>query len=464
MTPSIEQKTSIWRDERFWKIAFQVVTLVAVIIVFTVLLTNLTNNLEQLGIQFGFTFLSNEAGFSIGEDLVNYQPQDAYLKVLQAGLINSLRVIAVGIVLATMVGILAGVASFSDNWLVHKISRVYVGLVRNVPLLLQLFFWYFAVYFQLPRPQEQISFSNWVVLSKRGVYLPGPSFSDQNWLGVVTLIGALLIGGLLWKLVTDVLRSGGFSIGKVVSGLFALVILAAEAVLIFQGLRSLLAPDVPEGETAALPVSPATWILVLVGLVIAVVFLFQQRTRVMVEQGASGQSQLIAIAAIVAAFVLIILFGLGWQTPEILEGGGATGGLRMSLEYAAAVTGLTFYTGAFIAEIVRAGIQSVSKGQWEAARSLGLPSGLAMRLVVFPQALRVIIPPLNSEYMNLAKNTTLAFAIGYPELFSVSFTALNQTGRAVEMIILIMITYLVLNLLISVGMNQVNSLVQFKER
>jgi general L-amino acid transport system permease protein len=464
MTPSIEQKTSIWRDERFWKIAFQVITLIAVLIIFSVLLTNLSRNLEQLGIRFGFTFLTNEAGFSIGEDLVNYQPQDTYVKVLQAGLINSLRVIAVGIVMATVVGILAGVASFSDNWLVHKISRVYVGLVRNVPLLLQLFFWYFAVYFQLPGPQDQINVAGWVVMSNRGVYVPGPSFSDQNWLGVVTLIGAVLIGGLLWKLVKDVIQPQGFTIGRAVSGVFALVILAAEAVLIFQGLKSLITPEAIEGETASLPISPATWVLVLVALAIAVFVLFQQRTRVMVEQGASGQPQLIAIAAIVAVAVLIILFGFGWQTPEVLDDGGAIGGLRMSLEYAAAVTGLTFYTGAFIAEIVRAGIQSVSKGQWEAARSLGLASSLAMRLVVFPQALRVIIPPLNSEYMNLAKNTTLAFAIGYPELFSVSFTALNQTGRAVEMILLIMITYLVLNLLISVGMNQMNSLVQFKER
>ncbi len=453
----------MWRDERFWKIAFQIITLAIVIALFFVLFSNLARNLEQLGISFGFRFMFNEAGFSIGEDLVNYQPQDTYLKVMQAGLINSLRVIAVGITLATIVGIIAGVASFSENWLVHKISRVYVGLVRNVPLLLQLFFWYFAIYFQLPRPQDQISLGGWLVMSKRGVSFPGPSFSDQNWLGVVTLIGAVMIGGLLWKLVNDVLQPRGFSIGRLISGVFALVILAAEVMLIYHGLRSLIAPEVVDGEAIA-PVSPAAWVLVLVGLAIATVIVLQQRTRVMVEQGDSGQPQLVAIAIMVAVFVLIILFGLGWKTPEVLEGGGSQGGLRLSLEYAAAVTGLTFYTGAFIAEIVRAGIQSVSKGQWEAARSLGLASTLSMRLVVFPQALRVIIPPLNSEYMNLAKNTTLAFAIGYPELFSVSFTALNQTGRAVEVILLIMATYLVLTLLISVGMNQMNSLVQFKER
>jgi general L-amino acid transport system permease protein len=465
MTPATEPSTPIWRDERFWKIVFQVITLAIVIGVFSLLITNLNRNLTRAGLQFGFRFLSNQAGFSVGENLVNYRPQDPYRVVIFAGLINSLRLIIVGIVLATGVGILAGVASFSENWLVQKISRVYVGLVRNVPLLLQLFFWYFAVYFQLPPAQNQLELlGDTVIMSKRGVFIPGPSFTDQNWLGLLFLVAAALLGGLLWKLMSDVLtgdRSPRGLINRGIAGVCALGVIGINVFLLIRGVRNLVAPADAE---AGLPVGPGTWVLVLTAIAITIVILWQKRTTVMVEQGASGQPQLMALGALVAVSLVIILFGLGWHAPTVLEGGGATGGLRMSLEYAAGLTGLTLYTGAFIAEIVRAGIQSVSKGQWEAARSLGLPSSLAMRLVVFPQSLRVIIPPLNSEYMNLAKNATLAFAIGYPDLFSVSFTTLNQTGRAVEIILLIMAVYLIFNLLISVGMNQLNALVQLKER
>ncbi len=468
MTQDINSTTNIpiWRDERFWKIAFQVVTLVAVIAVLSILITNLSRNLAQQGRQFGFVFLSNEAGFSIGETLVSYAPQDPYSRVIRAGLVNSIRAIAVAIVFATIVGIVAGVASFSDNWLVHKISRVYVGLVRNVPLLLQLFFWYFAVFFQLPTPQEQINFLGLAIFSKRGVYLPGPSLTDQNWLGLVALITALLLSGLAIKLIRDV-RSGGTSAlaiarlaSRIINGIFALAAVCATLYLVWQGITMLISGEADAGFSLGY----GAWIPVLIVGIVVMVMLWNWRTKLMVEQGSSGKPQLMAIAGIGAVLMVIFLAGLGWHTPEVLDTGGATGGLRLSLEYAAAVTGLVFYTGAFIAEIVRAGIQSVSRGQWEAARSLGLQQNMMMRLVVFPQALRVIIPPLNSEYMNLAKNTTLAFAIGYPEVFSVSSTSLNQTGRAVEVILIIMLVYLGLNLLISVSMNQLNALVQFKER
>jgi general L-amino acid transport system permease protein len=456
-------KVAIWRDERFWKIAFQVITLAAVIAVLSILITNFNRNLAQQGTTFGFSFLTNSAGFGIGESLVDYQPQDSYVRVIRAGLMNSLRMIVVGIVLATVVGIIAGVASFSENWLVYKISRAYVGLVRNVPLLLQLFVWYFAVFFQFPPPQDQIELFGLAVLSKRGVYLPGPSLSDQNWLGLVTLVAALFLGGLLWKLI-----DGAWARGRVwaspwsrgINGILALPVLGAIAFLVINGVKALISGESDNGFS----LGAGIWIPVMViGWIVAFLIL-QQRTKVMVEQGASGKPQLYAVWGILAITILILLFGLGWQAPEVVESGGATGGLRISLEYAAGVSGLVFYTGAFIAEIVRGGIQSVSKGQWEAARSLGLSSGIAMRQVVFPQALRVIIPPLNSEYMNLAKNTTLVFAIGYPELYSVSATTYNQTGRPVEIILLIMVSYLIFNLLISVSMNQFNALVQLKER
>lgn len=461
--PEIEEKIVIWRDERFLKIAFQIITLVVVVAVLSVLITNFNRNMAQQGSSFGFSFLDNSAGFSVGESLVEYQPQDAYLRVIQVGIVNSLRAIAVGIVLATVVGIVAGVASFSDNWLVYKLSRAYVGLVRNVPLLLQLFFWYFAVFFQFPPPQEQISLGGFVILSKRGVYLPGPSLTDQNWLGIVLLIAALAIAGLLIRLVRDALPSSPRALlGRIGSGMVALPLIGVVLLLTVRGLAFLVSGDDDAGQGFTL--GYGAWIpVILVGIAV-VLMLWRWKTKLMVEQGASGRSQSIGIAISLAAIALMFCFGLGWQTPEVVDTGGATGGLRLSLEYAAAVTGLVFYTGAFIAEIVRGGIQSVSKGQWEAARSLGLPSNLAMRLVVFPQALRVIIPPLNSEYMNLAKNSTLAFAIGYPELYSVSSTTFNQTGRPVEIFLIIMATYLILNLLISVSMNQLNEFVQLKER
>lgn len=461
--PGSGGKTAIWRDERFWNVAFQVITLAVVIAALSILITNFNRNLTQQGTTFGFSFLRNSAGFGIGESLVDYQPQDAYLRVIRAGVVNSLRMIAVGIVLATVVGILAGVASFSENWLVYKISRAYVGLVRNVPLLLQLFFWYFAVFFQLPPPQEQINLFGLMVLSKRGVYLPGPSFSDQNWLGLVLVVASLFLGGLLWKLVDGAWARGqvwASPLARGINGVLAIPVLGAIAFLVFQGIKMLISGDTTDGFS----LGAGAWVPVIIAGLIVSVVIWQQRTKVMVEHGASGKPQLYAIGSILVLMLLIFLFGLGWNAPEVVDTGGVTGGLRLSLEYAAGVSGLVFYTGAFIAEIVRGGIQSVSKGQWEAARSLGLPSGIAMRLVVFPQALRVIIPPLNSEYMNLAKNSTLAFAIGYPELYSVSSTTFNQTGRPVEVFLIIMAAYLVFNLLISVSMNQINALVQLKER
>ncbi|MDB9524466.1 ABC transporter permease subunit [Oscillatoria sp. CS-180] len=375
------------RDDRFWKIAFQIITLAVVIAILGYLLLNLSTNLSKQGIDFGFGFLSNPAGFSIGESAIEYLPNDPYGRALFVGFVNTITLVIAGIILATTAGVAAGVASFSQNWLVHKISRAYVGLTRNIPLLLQLFFWYFAVYGVLPTPQEQLNLGGLVIASKRGVYVPWPA-------------------------------SSGFLM----------------------------------------------WLGILVALAIAAFFVWQWRTKSMVEQGDSGQTQLMILGAIALAGLVIFAFMLGWEAPTVQEGGGATGGLRLSREYVASLTALVFYTGAFIAEIVRAGIQSVSKGQWEAARSLGLPSNLSMRLVVFPQALRVIIPPLNSEFMNLAKNSSLAFAVAYPELYSIANTTFNQTGRPIEVFLVLMATYLTINLIITLGMNTLNQTVQFKER
>jgi len=304
------------------------------------------------------------------------------------GLGNTLTLVAGGIALTTLLGVVAGVASFSKNWLLHKLSRLYVGLVRNIPLLLQLFFWYFAIYGALPRPEEQINVLGLAFLNNRGVYIPWASSAVLAVLGIAATVGAA----------------------------------------------------------------------------IAALWLWQWRTKIRIDTGVGGQAQLTALAVLGLVWLAIITLGMNWTVPEGVEGGGVTGGLRLSREYVAALSALVFYTSAFVAEIVRAGIQSVSKGQWEAARTLGLNAGMVMRLVVFPQAMRVIIPPMNSEYMNLTKNTSLAFAIAFPEMYSIATTTYNQTGRPVEVFVVLIATYLILCLLITLVMNQLNRTVQLKER
>lgn len=387
------EKTPLWRDERFWRIALQLLAVAIIIFVFSLLLGNLNRSLQQQGRQFDFSFLFNEAGFNIGESIIPYTPNDRYYWAFAVGLVNTLRLILVGFVLTTTVGVIAGIASFSDNWLVRKISQVYVELIRNVPLLLQLFLWYFGVFYTLSgtvqggtaRPNQLFGVA---YVSRKGVAIPWVANTSIAWISLILLILAVGVATLLWR-----------------------------------------------------------W-----------------RIKQMEESGASGKPQLMALIGLGIAALLLLTIGLGWQAPTLTESGAIVGGLRLSLEYVAVLAGLVFYTGAFIAEIVRAGIQAVSKGQWEAARALGLQPGLVMRLVVFPQALRVIIPALNSQYMNLAKNSSLALAVGYPDIFSSAATALNQAGRAVEVMLLIAMTYLVINLIISFCMNTLNRAVQLRER
>lgn len=386
MTVSSEEKIPLWRDARFWRIATQVIVVAVVVIIASIAYHNMTFNMRR-GLD--FNFLRQSAGFNIGEAIVPYTTNDRYAWALTVGFFNTLRLIFVGFVVATVVGLVAGVASFSDNWLVRNISRVYVEIIRNTPLLLQLFFWYFAVFFGLAGDTGLARLPGSVFISKKGIYIPFPGNSLAAWLSAAVLVAGAIVAYFVW----------------------------------------------------------------------------QRRTKVMSEEGSDGKRELMILSAIGLVSLFVFLFGLGWDFPRLVTPPDTVaGGLRMSLEYGAMLFGLSFYTGAFIAEIVRAGIQSVSKGQWEAAKALGLHNGLAMRLVVFPQALRVIIPSLNSQYMNLAKNSSLALAIGYPDIFSTAQTTLNQTGRAVEVILLVMSTYLVVNLIISLVMNQLNRAVQLKER
>jgi general L-amino acid transport system permease protein len=301
----------LWRDRRFRQLFGQAAVLILIALALAILGTNLTQNLRQLGIQLGFDFLRSQAGFSIGDHVVPYQSSNSYAQALFVGLVNSLRVIGAGIVLATVVGVTVGIARLSTNGLAKLLALIYVETLRNTPLLLHLFFWYFVVFFSLPPIATPITWFGFITLSKSGINL---------------------------------------------------------------------------------------------------------------------------------------------------------GNLTLSSEFSALMLGLSFYTSTFIAEVVRGGVQAVPRGQWEAARSLGLKPGQMMRLVIFPQALRAIVPSLANQYLNLAKNSSLAVSVGYPDLYAVSSTTFNQTGRAVEVMLLICTTYLLISLFIALLMNLYNRTVQVVER
>jgi general L-amino acid transport system permease protein len=381
------------RDDRFWKIAGQAIALILVIAVAAILWDNLSANYSQLGIAFGFDFLNSQASFDIGEKVIPYNPENSYRQAYLVGLVNSLRVMGIGIIIATIAGLTVGISRLSDNWLLRTLAGLYVEIIRNTPLLLQLFFWYFAVFISLPKLEENQQMSGPIFLTNRGIAVP--------WLA--TLPG--------WEI----------------------------------------------------------WLILLAIGFLAAAFLWQWRARVMIEQAQPGRQLLWAVGAIgiSAILALIITRNLPFRLdfPRLTAELQLEGGLKLTPEFAALVTGLSLYTGSYIAEIVRAGIQSVPRGQLEAAKSLGLKSGIAMRLVILPQALRVIIPPLTSQYLNLAKNSSLAVAIAYPDVyFVVASPTLNQTGRAIEAMLIIMVTYLAISLIISLFMNWYNQTVQLKER
>ena len=381
-----------WRQPRVWRWVGQAVVVLAVVLLAVYFWNNLTQNLQRLRLQLGFDFLNSQAGFGIGETPVSYSPTDTYARALWVGFINSLRVMVAGLVLTTMVGITMGVARLSNNWLVRQLALIYVETLRNTPLLLQLLFWYFAIFLGFPEFAQRIQLPGPIYLSNQGIVLPWPSITD-----VTAIWGILLILG------------GGIAL-----------------------------------------------------------LLWRRLTRLQIEQGRAGQPLIWPwIAVVIAAGCAWGLTRSGpfaWSVPQVVNNTQVQGGLQLSSEFSALLLGLTLYTAAFIAEIVRAGITAVPKGQWEAALALGLKSGSTLRLVIFPQALRVIIPPLTSQYLNLAKNSSLAIAIGYPDLYAVSSTTFNQTGRAVEVFLLLMATYLIINLIISLGMNWYNRSIQLVER
>ncbi|MDJ0509862.1 MAG: ABC transporter permease subunit [Crocosphaera sp.] len=392
MTNINEEKVPCWRDSRVIKILTQFLIVLFIFVFLFIFANNLIRNFQQLGLTFGFGFIVDtdlNSRFNIGDSPIPYKPTDPYFKAILVGLLNSLRVMITGIILAFILGIMVGLGRLSDNWLVQKIATIYVEIIRNTPLLLQLFFWYFAVFLKFPKIDNPLILLNSLFFSNQGVYLPFPLRNIQTLLAVVVLVFSGFITIILWR----------------------------------------------------------------------------KQTQVIQQQGTTGNVYNLVYGVIGVISVLTIIFGLDWQFPNYDDQiQRIQGGLTLSPEFATLLAGLTIYTAAFIAEVVRAGIQSVSKGQWEAAKALGLKGTLLMRLVIFPQALRVMIPPLTSEFLNLAKNSSLAIAIGYNDIYAVSNTISNQTGKSIEMLLVVMTTYLIFNLIISSGMNWLNRSVQIKEK
>jgi general L-amino acid transport system permease protein len=380
----------LYRPE-FRQAIYQIVLTVGLIFAFWTIASNVADNLARQNIASGFGFWNRTSGFDISQSLIAYSNQSTYGQAFWAGLLNTLLVAAIGIVFATILGFLVGIGRLSSNWLIARICGAYVEILRNLPLLLQLFFWYFAVLKNLPGPRQSLSLPLGASLNVRGLYLPAPVPGP----GFRAVLIALAIG-----------------------------IVASFAVAIWAKRR--------QRETGER--FPVLWTtLALVLLLPGAVYI------------ALGQP-------------------LSFEYPA-LRGFNFQGGIAVQPELMALVVGLSTYTASFIAEIVRAGIAGVPRGQREAANAVGLSKGLTMRLVILPQALRIIIPPLTSQYLNLTKNSSLAVAIGYPDFVSVfTGTVLNQTGQAVEVILLTMLVFLTISLLTSAFMNWFNKHIALVER
>lgn len=364
------------------RVLFQGIFLLGVILLLAILYRNMLEGLRGLGLTLNLNFFQDEAGFGISEG-ITYDPSDTYLKAFWVGVLNTLKVSIIGIVCATFIGLFFGIARLSSNWLIRTIAAAYVECFRNVPLLLQIVFWYTAVVAQLPNVRESISLFGGAFINNRGVYLPSPEPTSSLNIWLWFLGAGLLLGVFLY-------------------------------VLRWQQLQRLDRPGFR-----------AKWAL--------------------------------------PAFLIVAL--CGWfLTPgrpftldfPALQGFNYQGGMSFSPEFSALLVGLSIYTSAFIAEVVRSGIQSVVKGQREAARSVGLKEGQTLRLVVLPQAVPIIVPPLTSQYLNLAKNSSLAVAIGFPDLLGIGRTMMLQTGQSIPVFAIIMVSYLVMSLTTSAAMNWYN--------
>lgn len=385
-----KQKLSL-SDPKVRAWLFQIITVVAVIALGWFIFDNTQTNLQHRGITSGFGFLENSAGFGIAQHLIDYSEADSYARVFVIGLLNTLLVSVIGIVLATLLGFVIGVARLSPNWMISKLATVYVEVFRNIPPLLQILFWYTAVFLTLPGPRQAHGYLDMFFVSSRGLNMPRALPAEGAWAFLISLVVAVIAIVMMVRWANKRFEATGQPFHKFWVGLALLLVIPGLSMLIFG--------------------SP-----------------------------------------------------VHWELPQ-LKGFNFSGGWVLIPELISLTLALTIYTAAFIAEIVRSGIKSVSHGQTEAARSLGLRPGPTLRKVIIPQALRVIIPPLTSQFLNLAKNSSLAAAIGYPEMVSLfAGTVLNQTGQAIEVIAITMSVYLTISISISLLMNWYNKRIALIER
>jgi general L-amino acid transport system permease protein len=384
------QRVSFLNDPKVRSRAAQIIFLLVLVWLGYEIVHNTSANLTKLGKNVDFGFLRNTAGFDIIQRPIEYSRESSYFAAILVGFINTLIVAILGIICATIIGFVVGIMRLSSNWLVAKLATGYVEIIRNIPLLLQILFWYTAVLKPLPGPKESLSFFGFAFLSNRGLIVPRPIWSDgAGFVGVAFIIGCI----------------GAIAISR------------------WARLR-------------------------------------QERTG---EQFPSFWAGLGAIIGLPLITFLLAGAPVTFEYPEF-KGFNFVGGTTVLPELIALLLALSIYTASFIAEIVRAGIMAVSHGQSEAAHALGLRAQPTLRLVVIPQALRVIIPPLTSQYLNLTKNSSLAVAIAYPDLVAMGGVVMNQSGRAVEIVVIWMIVYLTVSLLTSSFMNWYNARVRLVER
>ncbi len=523
------QSVPFWRDVRVLGVLGQIGFIILVILVARTLGSNFADNIGKLGeaqficrdgtysIRCAYDFMGSEAGFNISETILDYDVTDSYWYAVYLGILNTVKVAVLGVIFATILGTVVGIARLSDNWLISNIVRWYIELIRNTPLLIQLVFLYFSVILTLPAVAEAIQpLGLPIFLTQRGLSVPTFEFttSFSTWLAFVVL--GIIQFQVLWILLGRREDVTGQSSNRIAWGLTSFIIVIGLGWFVSigasdnQGLLATRASrirDIGDVENlmlnrtglnhlddlsslseeelgaAALTIcvlrdSPSEANLAAQLRRIGVPFSFSRSDRAdqATERYADGSCEIFAAPKSVLAAERATLENPDGhlivpiqERPVVVsvparEGLNIAGGAKLSPEFTALLVGLIIYTAAFIAEIVRAGIQSVSKGQSEAARALGLKEGQRLQLIVLPQALRVIIPPLTNQYLNLTKNSSLAIAIAFPDLYSVAFTTINQSGRAVQLIIVVMLTYLSFSLATSVLLNWYNERIKLVER
>lgn len=534
--PGGQERIPPWRDARVIGVLAQIIFFVLFVSAASWLVNNVAQNLLTLGesqflcrdgsssIRCAFDFLRLEARFPISESVIEYDPSMSYSRALLVGVLNTAKVGFFGIILATILGTLTGIARLSSNWLISNIARWYVDIIRNTPLLLQLFFLYFGVILLFPNIRQATQpFGLPIYLSQRGINIPGPVFMPSFAVWLAFIILGLLQAQALWMFLGRREEKTGEVANRplwmIVSFLVVVIVgwfvasgsaannqgfMTSQASRI-EGIDTLVArverqlgvenlgqvqAALADGRLTQEQIDEAAVTLCTVEGNNAEFNLTPQLRHANVpyrvnrsdsmaeatEAYVAGECALLVAPQVMLSSERAVLEDgsahmiipvaeapLRFAVPSI-EGLNFVGGLRLSPNFAAILFGLTVYTGAFIAEIVRAGIQSVPRGQSEAARALGLSESQRLRLVVLPQALRVIIPPLTSQYLNLVKNSSLAIAVAYPDLFFTAFVTLNQSGRAVQVFVVVMAAYLSFSLLISFFLNWYNQRIALVER